>query len=465
MGHRRYTQIADCPIIESGMENLRVRLTELALANLPCGRWEPIRVLDLGCERGESTRVLQHHLPYATVRGTDETRWLGYARQVIGQAFLPPGLVHPEYELVVVLGTDETVHERISEARQLTTRWVVAVAPLRAVRESEWRKWGFQAHREFGIVPEEGVWWVGVYDRQRATAPCERILIAAPVRQHPEILQAFLNAQRQLDITGLEVAYLFVDNNDAPRATQILEAFAESAKHPVILWHAPPSEGYQRTEHTHHWELGIVWRLAALKDRILRYALEAGYDALWILDSDLVVAPNHLKHLVAQEAPIVVSVFWTNWLPNNPPLPNVWMGHPYQFYRPVRGRELTEAEAHRHSLHFIESLVRAPGLYRIYGGGACTLIRREALERGVAFAEVKGVPYKGEDAHFCLRAESLGVPIFAESRLPPLHLYRMSDLEWVDDYFQLAARLGDSDALTEAVYQRVLQRSSLQRAG
>ncbi|MEJ5293882.1 MAG: hypothetical protein WHT28_01425 [Fimbriimonadales bacterium] len=447
------------------METLRMRLAELALVNLPCGRWEPIRVLDLGCERGDSTRILQHHLPYATVHGTDETHWLGYARQVIGQAFLPPGLVRPDYELVVVLGTGETVRERLEEALRLTTRWVVAVAPLGVVRESEWQKWGFQAHREFGILPEDGVWWVGVYDRQQAVVPCERVLIAAPVRQQPEILQVFLEAQRQLDTAGLEVAYLFVDNNDDPRSTQILKGFAESVEHLVTLWHAAPGSGYQRTEHTHYWEVGIVWRLAALKDRMLRYALEEGYDALWILDSDLVVAPNHLKHLIAQEAPIVVSVFWTNWLPGDPPLPNVWLGHPYQFYRPVRGQALPEAEAQRRSLHFIESLVRAPGLYRVYGGGACTLIRREALERGVSFAEVKGVPYKGEDAHFCLRAESLGIPIFAESRLPPLHLYRMSDLEWVEDYFQMVARLESSEALTEAVYQEVSRRSALQQAG
>lgn len=256
-----------------------------------------------------------------------------------------------------------------------------------------------------------------------------------------------------------------MDNNDDPRSTQILKGFAESVEHLVTLWHAAPGSGYQRTEHTHYWEVGIVWRLAALKDRMLRYALEEGYDALWILDSDLVVAPNHLKHLIAQEAPIVVSVFWTNWLPGDPPLPNVWLGHPYQFYRPVRGQALPEAEAQRRSLHFIESLVRAPGLYRVYGGGACTLIRREALERGVSFAEVKGVPYKGEDAHFCLRAESLGIPIFAESRLPPLHLYRMSDLEWVEDYFQMVARLESSEALTEAVYQEVSRRSALQQAG
>ena len=269
-----------------------MRLAELALENLPCGRWEPIRVLDLGCERGDSTRILQHHLPYATVHGTDETHWLGHARQVIGQAFLPPGLVRPDYELVVVLGTGETVRERLEEALRLTTRWVVAVAPLGVVRESEWQKWGFQAHREFGILPEDGVWWVGVYDRQRAVVPCERVLIAAPVRQQPEILQVFLEAQRQLDTAGLEVAYLFVDNNDDPRSTQILKGFAESAEHSVTLWHAAPGSGYQRTEHTHHWEVGIVWRLAALKDRILRYAYEAGYDALWILDSDLVYATD-----------------------------------------------------------------------------------------------------------------------------------------------------------------------------
>jgi hypothetical protein len=52
------------------------------------------------------------------------------------------------------------------------------------------------------------------------------VLIAAPVRQKPVILQHFLEGLQRLDATGLEVAYLFVDNNDDPQASQMLNAFA-----------------------------------------------------------------------------------------------------------------------------------------------------------------------------------------------------------------------------------------------
>lgn len=61
------------------------------------------------------------------------------------------------------------------------------------------------------------------------------------------------------------------------------------------------------------------------------------------------------------------------------------------------------------------------------GLGACTLIRRKALLAGVSFKQLSNLSFWGEDRHFCIRAQALGLSLFVDTHHPAFHLYRESD--------------------------------------
>ena len=75
-----------------------------------------------------------------------------------------------------------------------------------------------------------------------------------------------------------------------------------------------------------------------------------------------------------------------------------------------------------------------PGTYEVGGLGACTLISNKALKAGVNFSRMHNLTFWGEDRHFCLRAVSLGFPLYADTRYPAYHIYRESALTGVGEF-------------------------------
>jgi hypothetical protein len=92
--------------------------------------------------------------------------------------------------------------------------------------------------------------------------------------------------------------------------------------------------------------------------------------------------------------------------------------------------------------------------------GACTLISRRAIEAGVNFSELRGCLLWGEDRHLCLRAEALGFRLFADTTLPPLHLYRESELPRVGAYWKLVEAGMQGAELNRAMFELLLGRAS-----
>lgn len=325
----------------------------------------------------------------------------------------------------------------------------------------------------------------------------QRILIASPVRQSPDVLKAFLQSLSSLSIREeeIEVSYVFVDDNEAQASSKQLRAFvrkhggrvvkaaviekpkktwikrsragtrsgaanaanaenaanAANAENPADTEEAlkmsiadpSPTEDpnsnpvYTRNEYGHYWPEEYIWRVAALKDWILSYAIEEGYDALFLLDSDLVLHPSTLTQLLNGEEEIVANLFWTRWQPGTIEMPQVWLRDEYTLYEERRNEQLTEEEKQRRSAEFIRKL-RKKGRYEVGGLGACTLIRRSALEKGVRFARIDNLTLWGEDRHFCVRAQALGIRLYVDTHYPAYHIYRDSDLDGVTAFLQSA---------------------------
>ncbi|MCC3381614.1 methyltransferase domain-containing protein [Paenibacillus farraposensis] len=254
-----------------------------------------------------------------------------------------------------------------------------------------------------------------------------RILIGSPVHQKPEILILFLQALERLKAPDVPPDYLFVDDNDNPASSQWLIDFADRLPGQVLpmLTGLPQMEN-RSNEHTHYWPPALVWKVAGFKNRLIDYALQHDYDALFLVDSDLVLHSQTLCRLVETEKDIVSEIFWTRWHPEGVPLPQVWVSDEYNLFHREEGEVLSAEERAHRELHFLHQL-HVPGLYEVGGLGACTLIRRRALEAGVHFGKIKNVSYWGEDRHFCIRAAAYGFPLFVDTHYPAMHLYQETD--------------------------------------
>ncbi|MEJ3718779.1 glycosyltransferase family 2 protein [Paenibacillus polymyxa] len=260
----------------------------------------------------------------------------------------------------------------------------------------------------------------------------KRVLVGSPIRQEPLILREFLESLKELKQETVELSFLFVDDNDNMLSSQILNDLAKTMPNVMIHKHTS-SDYYMRDETTHSWNEQLVWKVAQLKNMIIQIALEFNYDYLFFIDSDIVLHPQTIEQLKSAGKEVISEVFWTKWQPNFPELPQVWLEDHYTMFYKQRNEQLNKEEALRRQEQFIQQL-REPGVYEVGGLGACTLISRSAIEKGVNFKEIKNISFWGEDRHFCIRAAVLGIDLYVDTHLPAYHIYRESDLKGVREF-------------------------------
>jgi len=270
----------------------------------------------------------------------------------------------------------------------------------------------------------------------------ERILIGCPVHQSPQILACFLDTLQHLHHhTPHHIDYMFVDDNLDPWSSELLLRFAytEQKKTPhrqITVLLSGDSLRYEKDEITHQWNNPLIWKVARFKDRILEHARKANVDYLFLIDSDVLIHPSTLNQLIQAQKPIISEIFWTEWTPGSQPLPQVWLTDHYQMYRTDFGAHPSEEEIQALTLEFL-SQMQIPGIYEVGGLGACTLIHRNALQDRISFGPIMNISFWGEDRHFCVRAQALGIPLFVDTHLPALHLYRASDLSKAATFFHI----------------------------
>jgi len=231
---------------------------------------------------------------------------------------------------------------------------------------------------------------------------------------------------------------MFIDDNTDHESSELLSRFAgecPDAVHIVSGDAADRSAGYRREEFTHHWDDRAIWKVAAYKNRIIDHCLQHACDALFLVDSDLLLYPETLRMLWDSGKPIVSEIFWTRWQPTAGPLPQVWLRDEYTLFESHGREKLTEGEMLLRQVAFLAKL-RIPGVYEVGGLGACTLIRKFALEKGVHFGKIKNLSFWGEDRHFCIRAAAMGLELFVDTHVPAFHIYRETDIqeavEWMN---------------------------------
>ena len=177
---------------------------------------------------------------------------------------------------------------------------------------------------------------------------------------------------------------------------------------------------------THQWSTNAMRRVGANKNKILQRAKELKADAVWLADADLLMDRTVLYSLWSVEKPIACAVYWTHWtkqgketVPSHA-APQVWVRHPYL----LDGRGMEEWE-------FRSKLVNRE-LTRVWGQGACTLIRMPVIHAGVSFEQIpertmdQGL-MAGEDRQFCIRAERTHIEMWADAWPDCFHIYHLPD--------------------------------------
>ena len=217
----------------------------------------------------------------------------------------------------------------------------------------------------------------------------KRVLIAAPLRQTPEIFREYQKGLDGLILPdGVTADRFFVVNDCDEVIPEIRDAEFE-------VYHSDNVTMYQN----HLWTGDLVSAMSVYRNRTIRKALEGGYDYLLSVDTDLVLEPHTLEVLLEADKDCVAELFWTNgWS-------NAWM------YDQAEDNNRPEW--------------KEPGIYRIGGSGALFLIKRRVLEAGVDYTPIPNIRKAvfGEDRHFCIRAVCNGFEIWADSHCEPVHLY------------------------------------------
>ena len=258
----------------------------------------------------------------------------------------------------------------------------------------------------------------------------EKVLIASPVNQHPMILEQFAVSLLNLDTREVNPSFLFIDDNPQKESSAILLRLARQLRGEIHSGMSPPDD--YRGEVKHRWTSGRIFKVANFRNSILTYARENNFDALLMVDSDLMLHPRTLSHLMEQQKDIISEIYWTSWIPGGQPFPQVWLWDNYTQYTPD-DEAIPNLKTMNQRIKVFHDQLHQPGIYKVGGLGGCTLMGRAVLESPVSFSKVPNLSFLGEDRHFCVRASVYGFELFVDTCYPAVHLYRLSELpQWED---------------------------------
>ena len=261
-----------------------------------------------------------------------------------------------------------------------------------------------------------------------------KILIGSPIKQKSSILKQFIISMKELDLVDLDVRYMFIDDNTDEESSKLLNEWNnENPNVEIVKLKLDKEEEYICNEFTHNWTNSLINKVSEFKNYIINKAKEYRVDYLFFVDSDLILHPKTLKRLLGINKDIVSNIFWTKWEKGLIELPQVWIKDNYTLFDSYYGESISKEEQDKRTLEFLSKL-RIPGTYKVGGLGACTLISRKALNKGVNFSNIYNVSFMGEDRHFCIRAIALGFELYVDTYFPCYHVYREEELSGIEIY-------------------------------
>ena len=433
------------------------RFAQIVIKNIHFLPTRPLTILDVGCASGEMLNMLSFYFPFSKVYGCDfsqaaihkaKEKYPNLKENFFVADIFSLSKIRKKFDLVIclnVLGHLENPEKALNEIIKVSKRYVIILVPAEqkpfgehifSFNESFFTTRNFSVHKDFTThFNIDGIQFVCILDKKAQNlilTETPKILIGSPIRQEPEILKEFLSSLSALDTSGLSCDYLFIDNNENKLSKNLLRDFAK--QHPTLIWEQPPLGNYTKHDF-HEWDNLVIQRVAEFKNKIINYAIKEKYDFLFLTDSDLILHPFTLKHLLSKKKDIISTIFWTKWEKQICPLPQVWFSGQYDIFKKIKGEKIDRNSKIARTNYGL-TVLTTPGTYEVGGLGACTLISRQALKKGINFEEIYNLPYIGEDRHFCIRAVAMGFQLFVDTSYPAFHIYRKNDLSKVETYKQ-----------------------------
>ena len=263
-----------------------------------------------------------------------------------------------------------------------------------------------------------------------------KILFGSPIRQKSTVLKEFLIGLDEADKANCEVTYFFVDDNTEKASSELLSSFANS--HDVIIKNG--SELFDVASHTedvdyqnHNWKSVNLEKVTTYKNAMINYCIDEKFDYLFLIDSDIIIDQRTIPQLISDNEEIVSNVFWSQWRKNGFLTPQCFFIPDIYVQDKAFNIPYTPEESHKIHMENIERM-KTPGLHAVDGLGACTLIKRSALEKGVDFSEIYNLKIPGEDRHFCIRAGAAGIVLYMDTHYPAYHCCKEVFLSRLDEY-------------------------------
>lgn len=244
----------------------------------------------------------------------------------------------------------------------------------------------------------------------------KKILHFSPVSKSSSIVKLHLNSLGDLDSVDFNLTYSFFDDTIDTKSSDLISEFI-SKKSNSKRWEI---EGLPEKENSQErWSKNAYSRITFIKDYVIDQFLLSDADYLFLTDSDLVIHPLTLRHLVEQDKDFISMIFWTHFEGRPTYFPNAWMNHPKTFS--------TFEE-------FID--LKKQKVIPVDFTGALTLLSRKILETGVRFERVPQVSALGEDKHFCVRAGVNGFQPYLSTHYPAFHIYKNNLIKQATDWIE-----------------------------
>ena len=236
----------------------------------------------------------------------------------------------------------------------------------------------------------------------------KRILIAVPVNEQEKIFKEYL-----LSLNSLKIPQDYT-----------IDRFFILSKGSSLSSMLKPNEYSYETENFlidkeqgfHNWSQERLKNIAMLRSLILEKARKEKYDYLFTVDSDILLHPNTLIHLLNYNLPIVTEAVWTK----NPDGITVLDGQ-YEGWKHFQNRDYTK-----------------PGLYEINWGGMVTLIHSSIFNiETINYYPIKEVieEYSEDWSFFCkIYCHFPDFKLYMDTTYPGRHLYNESCYKrWIKD--------------------------------
>lgn len=237
------------------------------------------------------------------------------------------------------------------------------------------------------------------------------VMIGCPVRNRAWILPRYLEHLAGLDYPRHLLEYCFIINDCSDHSAEILDEFAARPGIRAQLIHADnkpvsaaalsfgASSTAGRSIPGHARGRYSLSRLAALRNILLEAFIASDCQYLLSVDSDILVPPQTLRELLADNCQVVSALVCNGHQLSDPDIYNNLrrVGDHYEFIR-----------------YFPRDRI-----FPVDCTGAAYLIGRDVIEDyGVRYSAEKG----GEDIGFCESAVRQGIGLYCDGRLECQHI-------------------------------------------